>query len=229
MKKEFYDVLVSSADPIVTKALASIIYAINGQPILLKDYSEIKNINLKNITAILVNDIVLFKDKKVHIKTVYNKHKTRIPIFCLVENISDEDSYNPLLHFYQKPIDKVTLKNALEPYLDYSNRENESSSIKIGKFSFNKKLNTLTDNNNEIISLTNLEAKLLLILFKNIDKTMEEEFLLKQVWEYSSKVNSNTIKTHIWRLRKKLSKTDDNMFSLETSKKGYMLKKKVFR
>ena len=64
---------------------------------------------------------------------------------------------------------------------------------------------------------------------QNIDKTMEEEFLLKQVWEYSSNVNSNTIKTHIWRLRKKLSKTDDNMFSLETSKKGYMLKKRVIR
>ena len=229
MRKELCDILVCSEDPIISQALGSIIYAINGQPILLKDYSEIKNFNLKNITAIFVNDTVLFKNKKVHIKTAYKKYKLGIPVFCLVENLYDENCSDSLLHFYQKPIDKVTLKNALEPYLDYSNRENESSSIKIGKFSFNKKLDTLTDNNNEIISLTNLEAKLLLILFKNIDKTMEEEFLLKQVWEYSSKVNSNTIKTHIWRLRKKLSKTDDNMFSLETSKKGYMLKKKVFR
>ena len=229
MRKELCDILVCSEDPIISQALGSIIYAINGQPILLKDYSEIKNFNLKNITAIFVNDTVLFKNKKVHIKTAYKKYKLGIPVFCLVENLYDENCSDSLLHFYQKPIDKVTLKNALEPYLDYSNRENESSSIKIGKFSFNKKLNTLTDNNNEIISLTNLEAKLLLILFKNIDKTMEEEFLLKQVWEYSSKVNSNTIKTHIWRLRKKLSKTDDNMFSLETSKKGYMLKKRVIR
>ena len=227
MRKEFYDVLVCSADPTITKALASIICAINGRPILLKDYSEIKNINLKNINAIFVNDIVLFKDKKVHIKTVYNKYKTRIPIICLVENLSDKYSYDSLLHFYQKPIDKVTLKNALEPYLDYSNHEKESPLIKIGKFSFNKKLNTLTDNKNKIITLTNLEAKLLLILFKNIDKTLEEEFLLKQVWGYSLNANSNTIKTHIWRLRKKLSNIDDTMFSLETSKKGYVLKKFV--
>ena len=224
MRKEFYDVLVCSADPTITKALASIICAINGRPILLKDYSEIKNINLKNINAIFVNDIVLFKDKKVHIKTVYNKYKTKIPIICLVENLSDKYSYDSLLHFYQKPIDKVTLKNALEPYLDYSNNEKGSPLIKIGKFSFNKKLNTLTDNKNQIITLTNLEAKLLLILFKNIDKTMEEEFLLKQVWGYSSNANSNTIKTHIWRIRKKLSNTNDTTFSLKTSKKGYMLK-----
>ena len=117
----------------------------------------------------------------------------------------------------------------MEDYVTLMPQNIIGGKCKIGKFSFNKKLNTLTDNNNEIISLTNLEAKLLLILFKNIDKTMEEEFLLKQVWEYSSKVNSNTIKTHIWRLRKKLSKTNDNMFSLETSKKGYMLKKRVIR
>jgi len=224
MKKEFYEVLVCSADPIITEALASIITAINGQPILLKDYSEIKNINLKKITAILVNDTVLFKDKKVHIKTVCNKHKTSIPIFCLVENLPNEDSYKSLLNFYQKPIDKVTLKNILEPYLDSRNYEKESHIIKIGKFNFNETLNTLTDNNNEIIPLTNLEAKLLLILFKNINKTMEEELLLKQVWGYSSNANSNTIKTHIWRLRKKLSNINDSMLSLETSKKGYVLK-----
>ena len=227
MRKEFCDVLVCSADPTITKALASIIYAINGQPILLKDYSEIKNINLKNITAIFANDTVLFKDKKVHIKNVYNKYKIKIPVFCLVENLDDEDSYDSLLHFYQKPIDKATLKNALEPYLDFINHEKESSLIKIGKFNFNKKLNTLVGNNNEIIQLTNLEAKLFLILFQNIDKTLEEEFLLKKVWGYSSNANSNTIKTHIWRLRKKLSNTNDTMFSLETSRKGYVFKKKV--
>ncbi|MFP6779087.1 MAG: helix-turn-helix domain-containing protein [Alphaproteobacteria bacterium] len=227
MKKEFYEVLVCSADQAIAKALGSIVRAINGQPILLKDYSEIKNINLKNINAIIVNDTVLFKDKKVHIKTVYNKFKTKIPIFCLVENIYEEHSSDSLLHFYKKPIDKVTLKNALEPYFYSANDQKQSPLIKMGKFNFNKKLNTLTGNNKEIISLTNLEAKLLLILFKNIDKTLEEEFLLKQVWGYSLNANSNTIKTHIWRLRKKLSNIDDTMFSLETSKKGYVLKKFV--
>ena len=227
MRKELCNILVCSEDPIISQALGSIIYAINGQPILLKDYSEIKNFNLKNITAIFVNDTVLFKNKKVHIKTAYKKYKVGIPIFCLVKNLYDENCSDSLLHFYQKPIDKVTLKNALEPYLDYTNHQVENPLIKIGKINFNKKLNTLIGSDNEIISLTNLEAKLFLILFKNRDKTLKEEFLLKHVWGYSSNASSNTIKTHIWRLRKKLSSINNIMFDLETSEKGYVLKKRA--
>ena len=64
-------------------------------------------------------------------------------------------------------------------------------------------------------------------IFKNKDKTLKEEFLLKHVWGYSSNTSSNTIKTHIWRLRKKLSSINNIMFDLETSEKGYVLKKRA--
>ena len=224
MDNKSFDILVCSADPNITEALESIVYAINCQPILLKDYSQLKNVLKKEVKALFVDEIILYKNKKVNIKTVYKKFKLDIPIFCLIENIYGLESNNSLIHFFEKPIDKITFKNALEPYLSNNKNIEADPLIKIGKLNFDKNLNILIGKNKKIIYLTNLESKLLLTLFINSNKALNEDYLLKNVWGYSSKANSNTLKTHIWRLRKKISKNPDIMFELETVNNGYVFK-----
>ncbi len=113
------------------------------------------------------------------------------------------------------------------PYLSDESYININSIIKLGRFNFDRNLKTLCDEKKNLIYLTNLEARLLLTLFENLNNTLNEDFLLKKVWGYSPHASSNTIKTHIWRLRKKLYNSDDNVFNLETSTNGYALKEKA--
>jgi two-component system, OmpR family, response regulator MtrA len=224
MKRDIFDIIVCSADPIIAEAFKSIIVAINCRPVLLKDYSEIKNTVFKSAKAVLTDELVLHKDKITYFKNVSKKYELEIPVICLIESLSDIKESLALIQFHQKPIDAITLNNILTPFLDSGNKEKTSSLIKIGKYNFNKSLNILTDENNNITTLTNLESKLLLILFQNLNQTLSEEYLLKTIWGYSSSANSNTIKTHIWRLRKKIIYNTDIMLELENINNGYVLK-----
>ena len=42
MKKALYDILVFSADPVISESLESILFVINIRPKIIRDYSEIK-------------------------------------------------------------------------------------------------------------------------------------------------------------------------------------------
>lgn len=54
------------------------------------------------------------------------------------------------------------------------------------------------------ISLTAMEFKLLVSLMRNKNNVQTREYLLEEVWDTSSEVNTRTIDTHIKRLRQKL-------------------------
>ena len=227
MKKALYDILVFSADPVISESLESILFVINIRPKIIRDYSEIKEKITENTKALLIDEYTIHNGKKEHIKKLYKKYNFKIPILCLIENIPEANTNNSFIHFFQKPINKNTLNNALMPYLSDASYSNINSIIKLGRFNFDSNLKTLSDEKKNLIYLTNLEARLLLTLFENLNNTLTEDFLLKQVWGYSSHASSNTIKTHIWRLRKKLYNNDDNIFNLETTDNGYVLKKKA--
>ena len=227
MKKALYDILVFSADPVISESLESILFVINIRPKIIRDYSEIKEKITENTKALLIDEYTIHNGKKEHIKKLYKKYNFKIPILCLIENIPEANTNNSFIHFFQKPINKNTLNNALMPYLSDVSFSNINSIIKLGRFNFDSNLKTLSDEKNNLIYLTNLEARLLLTLFENLNNTLNEDFLLKQVWGYSSHASSNTIKTHIWRLRKKLYNNDDNVFNLETTANGYVLKQKA--
>jgi DNA-binding response OmpR family regulator len=225
MKKEIFNIIGFSADPIINAALKSLITAIKCKPIIINDYEEmLEKIEKEDINAILVDEYVIHKGQRVHIKKVFKNYKHKIPIICVLENLMDMQEFHPFKQYFQKPINANTLKNYLSPYFGSKHVGKVNPLIRIGNFDFDKNLNTLVDEKNNIINLTNLESKLLLTFFKNVNKTLNEKFLLKNVWGYSSHVNSNTIKTHIWRLRKKISKEHNTSFDLETANNGYVLK-----
>ena len=227
MKKVLYNIIVFSADHAISESLESILFAINIRPKVIRDYSEIKDKITENTKALLIDEYVIHNGKKEHIKNLYKKYNFKIPILCLIENIPETNTNNSFIHFFQKPLSKNTLNKALMPYLSDASYSKINSIIKLGRFNFDSNLKTLSDEKKNLIYLTNLEARLLLTLFENLNNILTEDFLLKQVWGYSSYASSNTIKTHIWRLRKKLYNNDDNIFNLETTANGYVLKQKA--
>ena len=76
--------------------------------------------------------------------------------------------------------------------------------------------------NNSVLQLTEKEINFL-ILFSQNDQPLSRNFILKNVWNYSSKSDTHTVETHIHRLRKKfLEKFKDNNF-IKNNNDGYYI------
>ena len=74
--------------------------------------------------------------------------------------------------------------------------------------------------NNNKLALTEKEIKILMFL-KNSNKAVNIKQLQKEVWGYKSKLETHTVETHVYRLRKKIFKAfKDNKFIIST-KEGY--------
>ena len=87
----------------------------------------------------------------------------------------------------------------------------------------------IVDKNERKIKKNNLELQLtekeinFLILFSQSEKPLSRNFVLKKVWNYSSKSDTHTVETHIHRLRKKiLEKFNDNHF-IKNNNEGYYI------
>ena len=76
--------------------------------------------------------------------------------------------------------------------------------------------------NNIVLQLTEKEIYFL-ILFSQNNHPLNINFILKNVWNYSSKSETHTVETHIYRLRKKfLEKFKDSNF-IKNNDKGYYI------
>ena len=97
----------------------------------------------------------------------------------------------------------------------------KSSLINLNGYIINKNERKIIKNQLEL-ELTEKEINFL-ILFSSIKKPLTRDFVLKNVWNYSSKTETHTDETHIHRLRKKiLEKFNDKNF-IKNNKKGYYI------
>ena len=98
---------------------------------------------------------------------------------------------------------------------------NKNSSISIKSYTLDKNEKKLIKENKFII-LTEKEIQLLEVLLSNRDPISKDD-ILSQVWNYSNNVDTHTVETHIYRLRKKINdKFLDEGFILN-NKYGYHL------
>ena len=95
------------------------------------------------------------------------------------------------------------------------------SEIKIGLYNLNLNSKQI-EKNNKKLSLTEREANLIIYLNEST-AAVKIEKLQKEVWEYVSKLETHTVETHIYRLRKKIKdKFNDDSF-IVSSKDGYII------
>ena len=90
--------------------------------------------------------------------------------------------------------------------------------------------NYTLDLNSKLISkdkknLKLTEREMEIIIFLNENKNPQKiNDLQSKVWGYSSQLETHTVETHVYRLRKKINdKFNDNKFLLSTDK-GYLIK-----
>ena len=123
---------------------------------------------------------------------------------------------NNQINIKEYPIDIIKLVEIININF-LKHKFSEQNNIKIGKYIIN--LNSRVMNrNSEKLSLTEKEAKIVVFLNKSKNPVPITD-LQKEVWDHKSKLDTHTVETHIYRLRKKIEKKfRDKLFILSVSK-----------
>ena len=114
---------------------------------------------------------------------------------------------------FEKLIEIINIKFLKNKFLDQSN-------IKIGEYDLdlNSRKISLGDKS---LNLTERETNLIIFIKDKKNVTIKE--LQKMVWDYSPGLETHTVETHIYRLRKKMKETfGDENFILNTNN-GYSI------
>lgn len=97
--------------------------------------------------------------------------------------------------------------------------------LELGEFVLDRKLGQLTKGG-EPIQLTGREFELAWLLFTNLSKIFSRDYLLRNIWNINSAVNTRTLDTHISRIRSKLGLRPENGWILSSVyQRGYRLEK----
>ena len=173
---------------------------------ILNEIKEILNFDLikansKNFNSIKSN---LSNDYLVVSNSVSNNIKNQL----IIENYPIR--INKLIEF-------INLKFLKEKF-------NLQSDIIVNSYKLNLNSREICKDN-KVIDLTEREINLILFLDKAQSAVKIDE-LQKEVWGYNSQLETHTVETHIYRLRKKIKeKFNDEKFIL-SSKKGYFINEK---
>ncbi len=98
---------------------------------------------------------------------------------------------------------------------------NQQSDIDLGEYRLNLNSRKMY-NKNVSLPLTEREANIIIYL-KNSKKPVKISKLQTEVWGHNSKLETHTVETHIYRLRKKINDFfNDNKF-IKSSKLGYTI------
>ncbi len=141
-------------------------------------------------------------------------------IFFFLENNS-EQNFDPNYNIFKYPIEIYNLIEKINIQL-IKQKYDFQSKIKLKNYSLDLNSRTITKNR---INLKLTEREMDIILFLNDSKKPQKiNVLQNQVWKYLSKLETHTVETHIYRLRKKMNDNfkDDNF--IISSDAGYFIK-----
>ena len=111
-------------------------------------------------------------------------------------------------------IDKINIQLIKQKY-------DHQSKVKIKNYNLNLNSRVISNNHKEL-KLTEREIDIILFL-KNQNGPKTIDILQKEIWHYSSDLETHTVETHVYRLRKKIKdKFEDQNFIL-SYKDGYSI------
>jgi len=211
-----------------------------GVPILYNILEEIKeNLSFKIENFTKLDDFLNF----------FNENKSENKNFFIITTISNKDFFINKIKLEKKNIfflcqknSKVDINHNYNVFKYPINIYNLIEKINIQlikyKYSFQSKIrvkNYSLDLNSRTISIENKSLKLTeremeIILFLNDCKTPQKiNDLQNKVWSYSSELETHTVETHIYRLRKKISNSFQDEHFIISTDNGYFIewKKKI--
>jgi len=101
-------------------------------------------------------------------------------------------------------------------------RFNQQSEIELHHYKLNLNSRKIFDDKNEL-HLTEKETDIIIFL-KKIGKPVTVDELQAEVWGYNAKLETHTVETHIYRLRKKIIDIFNDKDFIKSTKLGYKIK-----
>ena len=114
---------------------------------------------------------------------------------------------------FEKLIEIINIKFLKNKFLDQSH-------IKIGEYNLDLNSRKISFGNKSL-NLTERETNLIIFIKDKKNVTVKE--LQKKVWDYSPDLDTHTVETHIYRLRKKMKETFGNESFILNTTKGYSI------
>jgi DNA-binding response OmpR family regulator len=93
----------------------------------------------------------------------------------------------------------------------------------IGPFTFRPSSKLVLDDGGKKVRLTDKETSILRHLYRAGDRSVSRETLLREIFGYSSDLNTHTLESHIYRLRRKIELDAATPAILVTESTGYRL------
>ena len=172
-----------------------------------KDFLNFEVVNYENENVFLEK---IEKENSIKNYTIVTKK------FLNNKNINQKS----IIYLDNTPINFISLIDKINTNL-LKQRFSFQSNINIKNYTLNLNSRVISRNENEL-KLTEREIEIILFL-NDKKKPQNINILQKEVWSYATDLETHTVETHIYRLRKKISdKFKDSDFIL-SSKEGYLI------
>ena len=177
-------------------------YNVNDSLVRIIFPEELQLSKLKKLFSANIPTVFILNNKSFLIKNKLRLLDFHISLISPIEILSLKELLNILLtkyNFFKKS--KIIIKG-------YEIDSNQRLIIKKGKK----------------VKLTEKELELILVLSKN--NGLDKSFLLKNIWNHNSDLESHAFETHLHRLRKKINNIfKDSEFIIEKNSRYYLLNK----
>ncbi len=154
------------------------------------------------------------EDKKFLANSIILVNQKDIPS---LKDKTDEKQIHCITKFPIKISNLIDQLNARLIQQNYSAQSN----ININKYILDINSRILKQFDNEL-KLTEREIDTIIFL-KNENKPVKVDVLQKKVWKYSEDLETHTVETHIYRLRKKIKDTFNDDTFIQSKKDGYII------
>ena len=194
--------------------LYQILFEINNYLKFNLKKSSLKDIDKIDLTSSVILSKFIYKDQLIKKKIDQNKI-----IFFLKNNkpIHNTNDYN----YIYSPFNINDFAEKINIQL-LKKKFNDQSFIKISNYTLDLNSRIISDEVNRL-KLTEKEINVIVFLSKN-KKPQKVSILQNEVWGYLSDLETHTVETHIYRLRKKISDKfkDDNFIISQNN--GYLIR-----
>jgi len=190
------------------------------QSVIIYNFDILFNI-LNEVKENLKFNLVKIDKEKEILDIDENKHENYLILTNRTENFSNNKITSHKILF----LDNLPIK--IEKLFDLLNinllkqKYNHQSEVDLNRYNIDINSRKIF-NKEKSLKLTEKEIEIILFL-NSQDKSKNIQDLQKEVWGYISDLETHTVETHIYRLRKKISeKFKDNNF-INSTKKGYII------
>ena len=184
------------------------------------DFPVLYNV-LFEVKEFLNFEVVNHESINVFLEKIQKDSSTKNSIIVTKNFLNHKDiNQKSIIHLDNKPVNFLSLIDRVNTNL-LKQKYSFQSSINIKDYTLNLNSRVISQKKNEL-KLTEREIDIILFL-KDQKKPQNINILQKEVWSYSANLETHTVETHVYRLRKKISDTFKDENFIISLKEGYSI------